>query len=140
MASTSISPAKSKARRGNPRSQLSLPSSRYSERTSDRLRAYLASVRPLGDVADIAEGDEYQRGRGLIERMALSMGDAEHDWPSLRLSAAQCADVLRFVSQSEPLEPRAWWADPPDAPSHVCGYEMVLGCVEKSLRGLGGRA
>jgi hypothetical protein len=136
MAVRSISPAKSNASRGNPRSQLPGPSTRYSDRTSDRLRAYLASVRPL---RGFAEGAEYQRGRALIERIAMSMGDIEHDWPSFRLSTAQCADVLRFVFESEPLEPRAWWADPTDAPSHVCGYVMVLGCVEKNLRGLGGR-
>ena len=28
---------------------------------------------------------------------------------------------------SEPLLPRIWWADPKDAPSHVCGLNFVYG-------------
>lgn len=110
----------------------------YTDRTADRLRAYLASVRPLRGVAGIAESDEYQRGRALIESMALAAGRAD-EWPSLRLSVAQCADVLHFVYESEPVNARAWWSDPTEAPSHVCGYLMALGCVEGSLRRVGGR-
>jgi hypothetical protein len=105
-----------------------------SEATSDRIRAFLASMRPLRG-SDAAGCDEYQRGRALIERLALS--GFEQEPPSLRLNAAQCADVLNFLARSEPVEPRGWWRDPRDAPSHVVGHHLVLWALEDSLRELG---
>jgi hypothetical protein len=106
--------------------------------TGNRIRAYLASVRPLGGVADLGTDEFYQRGRSLIERLALS---AEDDaLPSLRLTAAQCADVVRFIAMSEPIEPSTWWEDPEGAPSHIAGFTLLMNAVESSLRGPGRRS
>jgi hypothetical protein len=100
------------------------------DHTGRRILAYLASVEPLDAVAN---QPEYLRGRSLIEHLALSArGDGE---PTLKLSAEDCADVLRFVHCSTPIEPRTWWFDPKGAPSQIVGYDMVMGCVEMNLRG-----
>lgn len=110
----------------------------YTDDTGPRIRAYLASVRPRRGVAGVGEEEEYQRGRSLIERVALSAhGDGS---PTLRLTATQCADVVNFVRQSDPVTPRTWWSEPADAPSHLVGLCFVLDAVESSLRGKGGAA
>lgn len=118
------------ARKAAPVEQEALLSS---DNTADRIRAYLASARPMRGVADLAGDDRYQRGRSVIERMALSAPGTE--MPTLKLTAAQCADVLYFVARVEPVEPRAWWEDPDDAPSHLCGLMFVLDTVADALRG-----
>jgi hypothetical protein len=56
----------------------------------------------------------------------------------LRLTPAQCADVVHFVRYSEPLESSNWWEDPEHAPSHWVGFVFVLKAVEESLRAKGG--
>lgn len=102
------------------------------EHTERRIRAYLASVRPLRGCA-IAGSDAFERGRALIERLALSSDGT--DPPRLQLTASQCADVLNFMGRVEPLEPRTWWNDPVGGPSHLVGHYVVLQAVEDSLRG-----
>jgi hypothetical protein len=83
-------------------------------------------------VADIAEGEAYQNGRGLIERLAAcSLGT---DYPHVTLMLNQCADVLSFLANSEPLEPRGWWKEPKDGPSHLVGLQFVLETLEESVR------
>jgi hypothetical protein len=67
----------------------------------------------------------------LIERMAIRAQRMEP--PRLVLSAAHCADVLRYISQTEPLEPRDWWEDPNDSPSHEVGFKLVLETLADSL-------
>ena len=74
--------------------------------------------------------ERYQRGRELIERMAISARN--NDPPSLKLSMIECADVLHFVTCSEPRDPPGWW-DPDTAPSPVVGFYCILQCVEASL-------
>jgi hypothetical protein len=109
-----------------------LPAIGISDNTGHRIRAFLASVRPLRGVADVECDDRYQRGRALIERMAISAkGEGK---PSIVLSATHCADVLRFLHHVEPLEPQRWWEDPDDSPSHLVGFMFVLQTLEKSLR------
>jgi hypothetical protein len=108
----------------------------YTDDTAPRIRAYLASMRPLrGSEGDIHYEDSYQRGRSLIERLALSAHDT--DSPTLRLSAEQCADVLHFIANSEPLEPATWWRDPKEAPSHVVGFMIIVNALKDSLRSVG---
>ena len=109
-----------------------LPPIGASDQTADRIRAFLMSVRPLQGVADIEGGEKYQRGRALIERMALSAKEEED--PTIVLSPQHCADVLSFLRNIEPLAPRTWWEDPADAPSHVVGFVFVLRTLECSLR------
>ena len=46
--------------------------------------------------------------------------------PQIRLSAAECADVLRFMYSVEPFEPGTWLQDPADTPSHLLGFHIVL--------------
>lgn len=110
----------------------------YSDDTAPRIRSYLAHVRPLRGVAGVGGSEPYQRGRSLIERLALSAHST--DDPTMRLSPLQCADVVHFVRHSEPVTPRAWWSEPADAPSHLVGLCFVLDAVETSLRDGGRRS
>lgn len=104
------------------------------DRSDNRIRAYLASVRPMRDVDFGGETDEAnQRGRSLIERLAISAADTA-DVPPLRLSAGQVADVLSFVHCSEPIDPANWHVDPDNEPSHLVGLTLVLSALEASLR------
>ena len=104
-----------------------------SDKTADRIRAFLMSVRPLRDALPAADQqDAYQLGRVTIERMAnASQGT---DDPDIVVTLSEAADVLSFLSWIEPFEPSNWWADPENAPSHVCGLEFVLRTLERSLR------
>lgn len=113
------------------RSAMRAPAPGYSDDTGPRIRAYLASMRPLRGVADITGMDAYQRGRSLIERMALlAVGT---DLPRMKLTTAQCADVLAFLQYSEPVEPRTWWEDPKDAPSHLVGHYLIIDTLATAL-------
>lgn len=104
----------------------------YSDDSGPRIRAYLASMRPMRGVADIYSLETYQRGRSLIEAMALTA--TGEDMPAIRLSAADCADILAFVSYSEPVEPGSWWKDPKGSPSHLVGYYLIVQAVQAALR------
>jgi hypothetical protein len=104
----------------------------YSDDTAPRLRAYLANVRPLRGIADLYGNERYQSGRSLIERMALS-ADGE-GVPTLRLTTAQCADVLHFMHFSEPVNLSYWFQEPEDAPSHLAGQAFVLEAWEVAMR------
>jgi hypothetical protein len=99
---------------------------RSNDDTSRRILAFLASVVPYS-----GQTDAHYRGRAVIERMAV--GAAETDYPACCLTAEQCADVLHFLATVQPREPRTWWDDPKDAPSHVCGYHAVLAALSASL-------
>lgn len=108
------------------------------DRTDASIRAFLASLRPMRDCiypSDIEKAN--QRGRALIERLALSA--EEGDVPRLRLPATEVADVLSFLHCTEPEEPATWWADGGDT-SHVVGYHLVLQALQASVRELGGGA
>lgn len=108
------------------------------DRTDNRLRAYVASIRPLRGCVwrdDIEEAN--QRGRGLVERLALSAEDT--GLPKLRLTASEVADVLSFIHCSETIDPENWWREPDDEPSHVVGLNLLLSALEASLREPGKR-
>lgn len=102
------------------------------DRTSARIRAFLSSMQPLSGVAGLEGEQEFRRGRALIERLADS-AEADHA-PTLRLSPAQCADVVHFLAEIEPVEPASWWTDPQDAASHAVGLKFILEALEASLR------
>lgn len=95
------------------------------ERTDNRIRAFLAAVKPGGDPLD-----EWTRGRSVIERMANhSHGCGE---PRLALTLEECADVLSFLEGSEPTDPKAFydgWA----IPSPHIGMMFVLRAVRDRL-------
>jgi hypothetical protein len=95
------------------------------------IRAYLASVRPLRGCADLPDSEEYQAGRSAIERLAISAHG--------QVSPTECADVVNFIRNSEPVKPRSWWNEPDDEPSHLVGLHVILEAVERSLRAKGGR-
>ena len=103
------------------------------DRTDNRIRAYIASIKPRKGVCHPDDVEAAQaRGRGLIERLALSAeGD---DMPQLRLRVSQVADVLAFITSVQPIEAKSWWRDDPDGPSHLVGYHLLLGALEDSLR------
>jgi hypothetical protein len=101
------------------------------EHTDRRIHAYINSMTPLRGVVwaeDVEAG--IWRGRAAIEALAASAQGAE--LPRLKLTPAQCADILTFMSSCEPLNPARWWLDA-DV-SHVCGYNMVLDAMAGSLR------
>jgi hypothetical protein len=101
------------------------------DRTDARIRAFISSMRPMRGSSG-ARSDAYQRGRELIENLAVS---AEDDGsPALRFTRSDCADVAAFLMFSEPVAPRDWWSDDNDEPSPVVGYHFVLGALEDSLR------
>jgi len=106
-----------------------LPSTAYSDKTADRIIAFLSSVRPL---RGFSVEDEFERGRALIERIAMSARDTDN--PTVVLSVQHVADVLGFLAFVEPFEPCTWWQDPPNSPSHVAGFELLLRALESSLR------
>jgi hypothetical protein len=108
---------------------INLPGSGASDRTDRRIQAFLASVGPLRGLP-VSEG--VNRGRSIIERMAMS-ADGEGD-PAIRLSPQHCADVLEFLSRVEALEPKNWWTEPAESPSHLVGYQIVLQTLEANLR------
>lgn len=107
-----------------------LPPLGYSDDTGPRIRAYLASVLPLGRSG---VDEDYKRGRVLIERMALSARG--EDDPRIELSAEDCADVLAFVRDSVPFDESTWFDEREDSPSHLCGLQFVLASVIDNLRG-----
>jgi hypothetical protein len=81
-------------------------------------------VCPLRGCADLDDGEEYRRGRSLIERLAISAEGKVA--PTLHLSPSQCADVIFFVRNSEPADPRAWFTEPDEEPSHLVGLCVSL--------------
>jgi hypothetical protein len=110
------------------------------ERTAARIRAFLAKVRGLrGCQLECAE--HWQYARSLIERIAESADQNEDDYatPPLRLSADDCACVLQFLAQIEPLEPGSWWVERHGEPSHLVGYQMILFVLQESVLKLGRR-
>jgi hypothetical protein len=113
------------------------PRPRYSDsdHTADRLLAFRASMRPIDSAFD---DDSYRNGYFLIERLAASAKGT--DLPRLQLTAKQAADVLRFITLSEPVEHKDWWLDPKHAPSHVVGFGFALQAVECCLRAIGARS
>src|SRR5579883_76369 len=106
------------------------------DRTDNRIRAYLASMRPLRGVGAYREDieDAHARGRGLIERLALSAEGS--GLPQLELTSRDVADVLSLMSALEPIERGGWWLDGNDDPSPVCGFYLLLHALEESLRAM----
>jgi hypothetical protein len=113
-----------------------VPESAYTEETTTEIRAYLARVCPLRDCAELDDGEEYRRGRSLIERLAISAEGKVA--PTVRLSPSQCADVIFVGRNSEPADPRSWFTEPDDEPSHLLGLCVILGATERSLGAQGG--
>jgi hypothetical protein len=107
------------------------------DNTRDRIRAFIHSMRPLRGVADLAQDDDYQCGRALLERLADS-AEGE-DYPALRFNTEQCAQVCMYLRSIEPFAPGNWWDDPEGAPSHTCGFQFVVGAIADSLRDPGDR-
>jgi hypothetical protein len=103
------------------------------DRTRERIRAFIYSLRPLCGVEGLAGSDEYQDGRVLLERLADSAGDGAGN-PTLRFSTEQCAQVCDYLRITEPFDRGNWWVDPEGAPSHVCGFQFVVGAIADSLR------
>jgi hypothetical protein len=56
--------------------------------------------------------------------------------PTLKLSPAQCADVLYFMHYLEPVDDKRWFREPDDEPSHLVGQMLVLQALEAALRQL----
>lgn len=111
------------------------PDHYHPDATGAQLLALMASLRTQRGSSGLADEDEYQRGRSVIERIAISAGNSDEEAP-MRLTAAQCADVLHYLDSCEPIEPRTWWDDPEEGHSHVAGFYRLIRCMEASLREL----
>jgi hypothetical protein len=106
-----------------------------SDDTAERLRAFLASIRPRRDV-EFSDDEFLYQGRALIEQLAAS--SIECGMPTLRLTRKQCVTVLEFMSSCEPIDLKNWWLDK-NSISHVCGYMKVLQALAESVGALGAR-
>jgi hypothetical protein len=84
--------------------------------------------------AGIEDRPQYQQGRTLIEWMAAST--LGHAVPVIRLSAEDCADVLNFMSSSEPIDSDRWMTEADGEPSHIVGQMLILECIEDAMRRL----
>lgn len=102
--------------------------SEYSERTTDRILAWLGSLESI--FPDDPDQDAY--ARSIVYRIARSANN-EDDRPKLKLTADEAAEVLRFMAQATPADPAIWWEDPMDAPSRVCGFQAVLFSIIESI-------
>jgi hypothetical protein len=49
------------------------------------------------------------------------------------VTAADCAAILHFVRQVEPIDPPNWRDDPEHGPSRVAGFNTILGVVTDAL-------
>jgi hypothetical protein len=110
-----------------------LPRVDPSDKTADRICAFLASVRGMSGF-DVEGEEGVRRGRAIIQRMAIA-ATGEED-PNIELTPSHCADVLQFLRVIEPVSPTDWWQDPVDAPSHLAGFSFVLAALENNLRAL----
>jgi hypothetical protein len=105
----------------------------YIDHTMPRILAYLASVCAVeGEFCRAEDQNEFSRGHALVRRMAFSA--AGMDVPCVRLTVEECADVVMFLSHVEPIEPREFFKEPDDVPSHLVGYYLVLANVRNELR------
>lgn len=98
------------------------------EHTDNRIRGYLAAVRPTSGGPPV---DSWWLGRSVIERMAIHSKD--YDEPDLELTLEECADALRFVECSEPINPRAFYSPMANPSPHV-GMMFVLRAIADRLR------
>ena len=102
------------------------------DHTDHRIRAFLASMQSDPDTEFNSEiKTQINRGRSLIEHLAIDAAGGME--PDLKLSPADCADILTYMSSNCPISPRAWWNDN-GAISHVCGYHAILDAMADSLR------
>jgi hypothetical protein len=105
----------------------------YSDDAGERISAFLGSVRTTrGMEEDAEELEGFHSGREAIEQMARTAPDTDN--PLTTFPANRCADVLTFLRCVEPVDKVNWWIDPKAAPSHVVGFQLVLICLEESLR------
>lgn len=125
-----------RAAKAHSRNRSAAPPAGYSDATADRIRAYVASMRPRAGVVYLDDEIEesIRRGHALVERLAQSASG--EDLPTLPISLRDCADVIAFIESVDPIERRTWWSDPEHAPSHVCGFLLLLHALERSLREL----
>lgn len=84
----------------------------HADDTAARIRRYVALVRPMRGIEDyLGDDPAYERGLRMIERMACSTPRSDPAGsPNIRLSAHQCADVLRVIALSEPRTRRHAWS------------------------------
>lgn len=103
-----------------------------SDRTADRIRAFLDRVQTLsGCVFDEERTATHKRAQKAIERLAASAHKTEA--PQATLTVAECADVLRYLADIEPVDAATWFDD--SGVSHLCGQMFIFEALERSLRG-----
>lgn len=101
------------------------------EHTRTRIYAYLRALQPIDGVC-FCSNESYHRGRELIAVLAESSEGC--DRPRRRLTSNECADVIAFMSRSEPRTRATFFKDVSGQPSIECGLHSVLDAIESSLR------
>ena len=102
-----------------------------SDDTTDRIRAFLDSMQRL---RGCATHQAYDDGRATVVWIGAQCQGKGSAMPDVDLSAKACADVLRYLGGSEPVNPPTFWDDPPDAASPSCGLQAVLYALECNMR------
>jgi hypothetical protein len=103
----------------------------YSDKTSDQIRAYLASVRATESELE----ERHVHAHALIEHIAAiceRQGDP-YSTPSGLLNAEDAGEILRFIANVRPLDPANFWNTPEDVPNPACGYVILLQLVVESI-------
>jgi hypothetical protein len=100
------------------------------ERTSVRIRTFLARTRPLAgnDVPDY-----YWDGRQLIEQLALAYEVGT--WEELAWTVDECSNVLRYITLVEPVKGTCFCNDPSEV-NATCGFHEILFHVIDSIQGV----
>ncbi|MEX1993389.1 MAG: hypothetical protein WD929_01910 [Steroidobacteraceae bacterium] len=101
----------------------------WEDATAARIHAFLGAVRPLRGCVML---EPYYRGGHVIAELAAASRGS--DPPAMSLTLDQVADVLRFLSNSEPWNPRTFEIEPRYKPSHVVGRMFVLEALEGAVR------
>ena len=100
------------------------------ERTSARLRAFLARTRPL--VGNHVP-EWYWDGRQLIERLALHYEVGTQD--ECHWGADECAEVLRYITLVQPVD-GACFCNDQSALNATCGFHALLDFVIDAIEAL----
>jgi hypothetical protein len=82
---------------------------------------FLTNMEP--DHPDVPETSRYRAGREAIELLAHSSPGTSA--PQVSLPLHRCADIVHFLSWSQPREKVNWWSE---------GLGFIFGAIEGSIR------
>jgi hypothetical protein len=104
------------------------------ERDSNRIRAFLAKVKPLSGCT-VGELDEYWQARSLIEQLALAY-DVENE--NYHWDANECGMAVQFLHWIEPVKGSCFCNDRSRI-NLTCGFHAILQFIADQLFGFAAR-